>query len=105
MTIESRVAALEAIRDEQRSRIDLFYNKDWARLTEELHQIQTQLRDMQTSIAALSGSVKITLQQHAKDLQQVEQVVEALPARALTAGGIFIAILVGIAQLSGRLKI
>ena len=102
---ESRLAALEAVRDEQRARIDLFYNKDWSRLTAELHLMQAQLREMSTSIATLSATVASTIAQQAHDLRQLETTVESLPARALTAGGILIAVLVGIAQLTGRLSL
>jgi len=103
--VESRLAALEAVRDEQRARIDLFYNKDWSRLTGELHLMQAQLREMSTSIATLSATVAATIAQQAHDLRQMETTVESLPARALTAGGILIGILIGLAQLTGHLKI
>ena len=103
--LEARIAALEAIKEEQKTNIDRFYAKDWANLLADVTQLKRDTRETHAIVSNLNTIVTATLLQHSSDLKEIETNLSRLPSRALAGAGGLVAILLAIAQLAGLIKI
>ena len=96
MSLEPRIAALEAVRQEQ--------SGQWSQLLLTVTNTSFQLQEIAKQVAVIQSTLDTKILTLDSDLSDIEAKVDKLPAKALGASSLLIGIMVGIGQLAGVIK-
>jgi len=96
LSIEQRVATLEAVRQEHLSQ--------WVRLLSDVSKINSQLQTIVQNVSVIQCTLDLKITTLDRELADIENKVDKLPRKALAAGSLLVGILVGIGQLAGLIK-